>query len=961
MACCDIDFNPVTYIYLNPELGDPYSVEDALDHYYDTLESNNITYGAVGSNECKCEGKFYDADGNEMSIDAVQATTGYYSEVNTPGGFNYKVYYLGASNSIEDSTLIPGQVKQDLADDLERLSIIHYRRHSNDNNYPYRVDPSFNELLYRTFEKNTTLDTEEELYIDYLTKKKAGSNVIGMYDDLMMTIMSNIEFEQRGSNALIWDGTAVFNNDVWFTKQVYFGPSNLEDSNFNVTFQATTNFTQLATFDEICAKSVKVKCDDSNTYLDACAQTLLAVKDTLVNFSEGAAVPGAAFGKELSVFDKPVYFRDAVYFGDRIGGVCACGDGGGGGGVIDPDSNIVCNDISCNDITCTSVTTERLELSCASGSNLLTDISAVRQTMSNSSNFQTLNNGIVIGGSVFTEDMHVITKPVYFTQSVTFGACVMQGCCSNGDGGGGGGGGRVDVSGDIVIRSFDASYGTVHTDLDVGGDVEVKGDLTLEGALVLGCSGMGCMDPSYVPVIREAVSNADNMIGFTDGLKAPGAIFDTSVNIISKPTYFTDVVIFGNEIKRDFCCDSFDKDVLFNSNVSVFGTLNAKEINAEVLKYDGLLFDLSTNVVFNSNLDVKGDIDASGSMNVGGNMNVDGVLTADTLKITNMLQVQPTPLSQDATDQLVERLFAQYDDAGNLVARGLEIVDFTNGVIFPGGFFGDNGSMFTKPVYFNNDVIFGGDIMRQDISIFTSNIEVIEDVHVGGDVQVNGTMNVDVSLNAEFLNITGGGAVVEGDVRLENDLHVVGQVTSDGTTIGSDRRIKRGIQDVRDGVAEDFVKRARVTEFAMKRHKPGEGAQHRYGLIAQELQEIDRRLVHTSSQFIPNVFKEIQVFQGKTITAPGHGLAQGDLVRFVAEGEKDLFGIVGRVVSDSCFELAEKLKFKKDVQYMLYGSYANDYLSVDFSQVVSLCLRAIQTLTARVERLERKASVSHSS
>jgi hypothetical protein len=84
MVCCDIDFNPVTYLYLNPELAE-YSniitVEQALYHYQSNLARFNITYQSPSNLECACDGTFVDQEGVVLTGEQVDKRTLLYSHI----------------------------------------------------------------------------------------------------------------------------------------------------------------------------------------------------------------------------------------------------------------------------------------------------------------------------------------------------------------------------------------------------------------------------------------------------------------------------------------------------------------------------------------------------------------------------------------------------------------------------------------------------------------------------------------------------------------------------------------------------------------------------------------------------------------------------------------------------------------------------------------------------------------
>lgn len=975
MVCCDIDFNPVTYLYLNPELteyGAIRTVEEALYHYQSNLASLSITYQSPSNQACACDGDFIDATGQVLTAEQVDQRTRLYSHIEVPENFNHNVYYIDAQASILNSSTISADIKDDLlATDIERLSVIHYMREGNLSNFLTSIDSSFNELLYRTFEKNTTLQTEEELYIDYMNKKKAGELVIGTYDDLMMEIIRNVDASYFGKVDLVWDGRAFFNNDVWFTKQVYFGSSNLNDSNFKVTFDGFTNFTKTATFDEICAKTIKVTCEDCS--YNPIVETIIADRSNMINYSTGIAVPGATFASNANVFDTDTYFMGPVYFGNRVGGTCCGGDCDGNGSLIDLSQNVTFNsninvvgDASMSnvtalnlsvlhDISCANLYADSITFRCVS--NCLIDNSNIQNVIERSSEYFHIPDGLQIPGGYFTSNACVITTPIYFTNQATFcSGKMIQGCCEeNGsntypvvpnpgviDG--------ADISGNITVDCIDASCATFSD------DVTIRGDLTLQGDLILSCCGIPCMNPEYVPMIRNTMSNAETMIMYQEGMVTPGVILDVCCNIFTKPTIFTDVVVFGAGIRQEISCDHFEKDVVFDSNVFINGELHVSSLKVDQLNLSDFVFDLSQNIIFNSNVTIYGTLDVSNNVAMNSNLYVGGTLTAENLVVNNIMKVPVTPISPANTTDIINQLFTVYDNTGNLLSNDDAICSFDNGLIAPGALFAINGNYFSKVCYFANDVIFGGQIFREDVSIFSSNIEVINDLHVGNNTTIQNELVVKNKAVIQNLNVLSDASFSK-TVYIKDRLTVDDTITSMGVLVDSDIRIKRAIRPIQDDYVTRLVKKARVTEFNLKRDDLDAQVTPitTYGLIAQEVESIDSRLVSKSKKFIPNVCKKVQIFQRKIVMAIRHELKDRARVLFLHQGSgAELHGEIKAVLTENSFELVSPLAFDDREEYILYGSYEEDLTSIDYNQITAMCLRSIQILTNRIEKLEEE-------
>jgi hypothetical protein len=154
-------FNPVHYMYLNPELdGTITTVEDALTHYTTTGEPENLQY-----------------------IN------------NTPSDFNYQIFYQNYSTAIIEwgSQFLDSSVMNELlSNDIERLCIVYYNRFSSTSTQ-YSVSVDFKDDIYKTYnEVSRDYLSESELYLDYLKGRAASSNVLGTIDDFMLSSYNSV-------------------------------------------------------------------------------------------------------------------------------------------------------------------------------------------------------------------------------------------------------------------------------------------------------------------------------------------------------------------------------------------------------------------------------------------------------------------------------------------------------------------------------------------------------------------------------------------------------------------------------------------------------------------------------------------------------------------------------------------------------------------------------------------------
>ena len=182
-------FDPIFYVYLNPELSNLDTVEDAHHHYRLFGKDDDLVH--------------------DRSI---------FTDVN----FNDKVYFLLYSNQILYSDNSSNYLTQSIIDEInidyegeKRLSYIHYLRYYHINNsnllseehelcrcchsnekIQVSIPDDFNEYLYRIFHKVTRNHmTREDIYIDYL--KQTSDIKIGSLEDIEFHVMSNLLIDDQ--------------------------------------------------------------------------------------------------------------------------------------------------------------------------------------------------------------------------------------------------------------------------------------------------------------------------------------------------------------------------------------------------------------------------------------------------------------------------------------------------------------------------------------------------------------------------------------------------------------------------------------------------------------------------------------------------------------------------------------------------------------------------------------------
>ncbi len=180
----------------------------------------------------------------------------------------------------------------------------------------------------------------------------------------------------------------------------------------------------------------------------------------------------------------------------------------------------------------------------------------------------------------------------------------------------------------------------------------------------------------------------------------------------------------------------------------------------------------------------------------------------------------------------------------------------------------------------------------------------------------------------------------------------------------SDARIKDVLR-VSDGQKDlDLIRQLQVKDYYFV-DKVAEGGALKKGFIAQEVRALMPDAVTTSTRFIPDIYALPEAHeydaasQRLTITlAKAHEIKEGDRIQVIADsGRLEL--TVGKVISPRKFTL-EKCESKPSSLFV-FGKQVSDFLVLNYDQIFSTGISAIQELSkiveskdARIASLERE-------
>jgi hypothetical protein len=133
------------------------------------------------------------------------------------------------------------------------------------------------------------------------------------------------------------------------------------------------------------------------------------------------------------------------------------------------------------------------------------------------------------------------------------------------------------------------------------------------------------------------------------------------------------------------------------------------------------------------------------------------------------------------------------------------------------------------------------------------------------------------------------------------------------------------------------------------------GNKSKTGFIAQEVEAVNAQFVNHSTDFIPSVFalaKSVSLDKDlmTVLTEKSHGFAKGDVVKFYAEGKKEVIKTIVEVHDSHSFSVIGWTERTDNV--FIYGKKITDFRAIDFDQITALSVAAIQELSKQVDKLK---------
>jgi Chaperone of endosialidase len=170
----------------------------------------------------------------------------------------------------------------------------------------------------------------------------------------------------------------------------------------------------------------------------------------------------------------------------------------------------------------------------------------------------------------------------------------------------------------------------------------------------------------------------------------------------------------------------------------------------------------------------------------------------------------------------------------------------------------------------------------------------------------------------------------------------------------SDVRIKKDILKLNTGNSLSELNKLQVVNYAYI-DQLANGNKTKTGFIAQEVEAVNDQFVNQSTDFIPSVFalaKSVSFQEDalKISTEKPHDFAKEDVVKFFAQGKKEVVLTIESITDSHTFTIKGWTEATDNV--FIYGKKINDFRAIDFDQITSLSVGAIQELSKQMDSLK---------
>jgi hypothetical protein len=127
-----------------------------------------------------------------------------------------------------------------------------------------------------------------------------------------------------------------------------------------------------------------------------------------------------------------------------------------------------------------------------------------------------------------------------------------------------------------------------------------------------------------------------------------------------------------------------------------------------------------------------------------------------------------------------------------------------------------------------------------------------------------------------------------------------------------------------------------------------------YGIIAQEVEEIVPEIINKHKDFIPNIYKNADSYDGlNTIYIDTTDITIGDKIKIYNDINQDNFiNVIG--IGANYIVIEKPIEnYKQDTLLFLYGKEVPDFKNVNYEALFIINMRATQEIYKRLKAIEK--------
>jgi hypothetical protein len=166
----------------------------------------------------------------------------------------------------------------------------------------------------------------------------------------------------------------------------------------------------------------------------------------------------------------------------------------------------------------------------------------------------------------------------------------------------------------------------------------------------------------------------------------------------------------------------------------------------------------------------------------------------------------------------------------------------------------------------------------------------------------------------------------------------------------SDSRIKEDIQDINDDSALQMILSIEPKTYKYI-DKINKGYNTVYGFIAQQIREVIPEAICIQSSYIPNIML-LADYDNSIVTLPSQPtkiiIKQNDKIKCYDKDNEEIYVDVVEVINELTFRI-KVLTTYTDTKIFVYGTYIDDFHTLDKTYIFTLNVCATQELHRRIE------------